>query len=175
MRGELSKRLSFEESRNVALLMFTCIRMLLILIYVLYKSKSLTLITIEYSWIHSWDIFIEHCFWAQEAVCNQVIDVGTGFMKILYFGRAPRTKETLPDFREKCRVTRHSRALRGLTGSQRTPGFWGVTEDLLRDWTGDVLLSGDAFWVEEHEGHISEVSKQDVPETDRRIHGGIHR
>ena len=24
-------------------------------------------------------------------------------------GRAPRTKETLPDFREKCRVTRHSR------------------------------------------------------------------
>ena len=44
-----SKRLSFEESRNVALLMFTCIRMLLILIYVLYKSKSLTLVTIGYS------------------------------------------------------------------------------------------------------------------------------
>ena len=128
MRGDgSSKRLSFEESRNVALLMFTCIRMLLILIYVLYKSKSLTLVTIGYSWIHSWDIFIEHCFWAQEAVCNQVIDVGTGFMKILYLGRAPRTKETLPDFREKCRVTRHSRAFRGLTGSQRTPGFWGVT------------------------------------------------
>ena len=129
MRGDgSSKRLSFEESQNVALLMFTCIRMLLILIYVLYKSKSLTLVTIGYSWIHSWDIFIEHCFWAQEAVCNQVIDVGTGFMKILYLGRAPRTKETLPDFREKCRVTRHSRAFRGLTGSQRTPGFWGVTQ-----------------------------------------------
>ena len=29
----------------------------------------------------------------------QVIDIGTG----LYLGRAPRTKETLPDFRE-CRV-----------------------------------------------------------------------
>ena len=101
--------------------------MLLILIYVLYKSKSLTLVTIGYSWIHSWDIFIEYCFWAQEAVCNQVIDVGTGFMKILYLGRAPRTKETLPDFREKCRVTRHARAFRGLTGSQRTPGLWGVT------------------------------------------------
>ena len=129
VRGDgSSKRLSFEESRNVALLMFTCIRMLLILIYVLYKSKSLTLVTIGYSWIHSWDIFIEHCFWAQEAVCNKVIDVGTGFMKILYLGRAPRTKETLPDFREKCRVTRHSRAFRGLTGSQRTPGFWGVTK-----------------------------------------------
>ena len=68
-------------------------------------------------------------FWAQEAVCNQVIDVRTGFMKILYLGRAPRTKETLPDFREKCRVTRHSRAFYELTGSQRTPGFWGVTSN----------------------------------------------
>ena len=48
-------------------------------------------------------------------------------MQVLYLGRAPRTKETLPDFREKCRVTRHSRVFRGLTGSQRTPGFWGVT------------------------------------------------
>ena len=38
-------------------------------------------------------------------------------------GRAPRTKETLPDFLEKCRVTRHSRVFLGLTGSQRTPGF----------------------------------------------------
>ena len=42
-------------------------------------------------------------------------------------GRAPRTKETLPDFREECRVTRRSRIFGGLTGSQRTPGFWGVT------------------------------------------------
>ena len=33
-------------------------------------------------------------FWAQEAVCNQVIDVGTGFMQVLDLGRAPRTKET---------------------------------------------------------------------------------
>ena len=49
-----------------------------------------------------------------------------GFRQILYLGRAPRSKETLPDFREKCRVTRHSRVFRGLTGSQRTPGFWGV-------------------------------------------------
>ena len=48
-------------------------------------------------------------------------------MQVLYLGRAPRTKETLPDFREKCRVTRQSRVFRGLTGSQRTLGFWGVT------------------------------------------------
>ena len=50
-----------------------------------------------------------------------------GFRQVLYLGRAPHTKETLPDFCEKCRVTRHSRVFRGLTGSQRTPGFWGVT------------------------------------------------
>ena len=31
-------------------------------------------------------------FWAQEAVCNQVIDVGTGFMKVLYLDRAPRKR-----------------------------------------------------------------------------------
>ena len=48
-------------------------------------------------------------------------------MQVLYLGRAPRTTETLPDFREECWVTRHSRVFRGLTGSQRTPGFWGVT------------------------------------------------
>ena len=34
--------------------------------------------------------------------------VNAGFIQVLYLGRAPRTKETLPDFREKCRVTRHS-------------------------------------------------------------------
>ena len=48
-------------------------------------------------------------------------------MQVFYLSRAPRTKETLPDFREKCRVIRHSRVFRGLTGSQRTPGFWDVT------------------------------------------------
>ena len=48
-------------------------------------------------------------------------------MQVLYLSRAPRRNETLPDFREKCRVARHSRVFRGLTDSQRTPGFWGVT------------------------------------------------
>ena len=37
-------------------------------------------------------------------------------MQVLYSGRVPRTKETRPPF-----------VFRGLTGSQRTPGFWGVT------------------------------------------------
>ena len=56
-----------------------------------------------------------------------ILIFGIGYMQVLYLGRAPRTKETLPDFREKCLVTRHSRVFRGLMGSQRTPGFWGVT------------------------------------------------
>ena len=44
-------------------------------------------------------------------------------MQVLYLGRAPRTKETLPDFLKWCRVTRHPLVFRGLTDSQRTPGF----------------------------------------------------
>ena len=51
-----------------------------------------------------------------------ILIFGTGYMQVLYLGRAPHTKETLPDFREKSRVTRHSLVFRGLTGSQRTPG-----------------------------------------------------
>ena len=51
----------------------------------------------------------------------------TCYIQVLYLGRVARTKKTLPDFREKCRVTRHS-VFHGFTGSQRTPGFWGVTK-----------------------------------------------
>ena len=43
--------------------------------------------------------------------------IGTGSI----MGRDPRTKETLPDFREWCRVTRHPRVFCGLTGCQRGP------------------------------------------------------
>ena len=52
-----------------------------------------------------------------------ILMFGIGYMQVLYLGRAPRTKETLPDFREKCRVTRHSWVFCALTDSQRTPGF----------------------------------------------------
>ena len=37
-------------------------------------------------------------------------------MQVLYLGRAPRTKETLPDFMKWRRVTRHPLVFRGLTG-----------------------------------------------------------
>ena len=41
--------------------------------------------------------------------------------------RAPRTKETLPDFHEWCRITKYPRVFRELMGCQQTPRFWGVT------------------------------------------------
>ena len=53
--------------------------------------------------------------------------VNAGFIQVLYLGRGPRTKETLPDFLKWRRVTRHPLVFHRLTGSQRTPGFWGVT------------------------------------------------
>ena len=62
----------------------------------------------------------EYCYWAQVVVLLMYFDfdvVGTGFVQVLYLGRATRTKGTLPDFHEKCRVTQHSRVFRGLTGS----------------------------------------------------------
>ena len=49
--------------------------------------------------------------------------VNAGFIQVLYLGRAPRTKETLPDFLKWRRVTRHPLVFRALTGSQRTPGI----------------------------------------------------
>ena len=48
--------------------------------------------------------------------CDYIGLLGIGFMKVFYFRRAPRTKETLPDFREKCRVTRHSRVFPRVDG-----------------------------------------------------------
>ena len=49
------------------------------------------------------------------------------FIPVFYLGRAPCTKETLLDFLKLCRVTRHPLVFQGLTGSQRTLGFRGVT------------------------------------------------
>ena len=46
--------------------------------------------------------------------------------QVLYLGRAPRTKETLPDFREWCRVIRHPRLFRRLTGCQRDTPVLGL-------------------------------------------------
>ena len=59
--------------------------------------------------------------------CDYIELLGTGFMQVSYLGRAPRARETLPDFLKWRRVTRHPLTFRRLTGSQRTPGF-GVSQ-----------------------------------------------
>ena len=58
--------------------------------------------------------------------CGPCVVIVNLLGQVCTLGRAPRTKETLPDFYEWCRVTRHPRIFRRLTGCQRTPGFWGV-------------------------------------------------
>ena len=73
--------------------------------------------------------------WPFYSCCDYIGLFGPGFMQVLYLGRAPRTKETLPDFLKWCRVTRHPLVFRGLTGSQRTPGF-GASQCLREEWSG---------------------------------------
>ena len=59
-------------------------------------------------------------------------------MQVLYLGRAPSTKETLPEFLNWRRVTRHPLVLCGLTGSQQTPGF-GPSHMLYESKTFELL------------------------------------
>ena len=61
-----------------------------------------------------WPLFYSHI----DPVWPLLI-IGTGCTLV----RAPRTKETLPYFREWCRVTRHPRVFYRLTGCQRDPGI----------------------------------------------------
>ena len=63
----------------------------------------------------------------------------------LKLGRAPRTKETLPDFLKWRRATRPPLVFRGLTGSQRTLEFWGVTLSKHADYFWPVKL---CIWLE---------------------------
>ena len=67
--------------------------------------------------------------------CDYIGLLGIGFMQVFYLGRAPRTKETLPDFLKWHRITRHSLVFRGLTVSQRIPGI-GASHHML-----DALLN----------------------------------
>ena len=55
-------------------------------------------------------------------------------------GRASHTKETLPDFCEWCRVTRHPRVFRRLMGRQRDLREWGVTSLVLQPTLVKVLF-----------------------------------
>ena len=94
----------------------------------LYIGELITsLITIGYIVELMIGMYIEYCLWAQVAVLDiyilHILDCLGQDMHVLYLGRAPRTKETLPDFLKWRRVTRPPLVFRELTGSQRTPGI----------------------------------------------------
>ena len=90
------------------------------------KSKILTLVTIEYSCCIMMSIVIGPK-WPFYSCCNYIGLLVTRFRQVMYLGRAPCTKETLPDCLKWRRVTRHPLVFCGLTGSQRTPGFGAFT------------------------------------------------
>ena len=66
--------------------------------------------------------------------CGPCVVIVNLLGQVCTLGRAPRTKETLPDFRKWCRVTRHPLVFRRLTGCQRD------TPDLGRHNTHDLVL-----------------------------------
>ena len=72
------------------------------------------------------------------------------YMQVPFLGRAPRTKETLPDFLKWRRVTRPPLVFRRLTGSQRTPGFWGVTSTALKSGPNGKFTQWAFHEVQEH-------------------------
>ena len=63
----------------------------------LYKSKLLTLGTIGYSWFI---LMMSIVVWAQVAVLLMYMSYDVVWNRLCTLGRAPRTKETLPDFHE---------------------------------------------------------------------------
>ena len=65
----------------------------------LYKSKLLTLRTIGYSCCMMMSIVIGPK-WPFCSCYDYIGLFGTSFMQTFYLGKAPRTKETLPDFSE---------------------------------------------------------------------------
>ena len=73
--------------------------------------------------------------------CEPCVVIVNLLGQVCTLGRAPRTKETLPDFQEWCRVTQHPQIFRGLTGCQRTPGFWGVTPNPISRASGRDISS----------------------------------
>ena len=90
----------------------------------LYKSKTFELLEL----LDIVGMFYGYCsmdprghFYPYLYHCDYIGLLGTGFMHVIYLGRAPCTKETLPDILKWRRVTRHPLVFRGLTGSQRTP------------------------------------------------------
>ena len=84
--------------------------------------------------------------WSFYSCCDYIGLFGTGFIQMLYLGRAPRTKKILPDFLKWRQVTRLLLVFHGLTGSQRTLGI-GVSQVFV-GVRSKVRLRDESFaWV----------------------------
>ena len=68
-------------------------------------------------------------------------------MQVMYLGRGPRTKETLPDFLKWRRVTRHPLVFRGLTDSQRTPRFGASQTDSIEQRRKDISVKPEKILI----------------------------
>ena len=69
--------------------------------YFIRVKNILTLVTIGYIVGFIVGMYIEYCLWAQVAILDIYCiywTVWDMYMQVLFLGRAPRTKETLPDF-----------------------------------------------------------------------------
>ena len=62
-------------------------------------------------------MYMSIVLWAQVTIFTHVMSYDIDWDRLGTMSRAPCTRETLPDFRESCWVTRHSRVFHGLTGS----------------------------------------------------------
>ena len=62
-------------------------------------------------------------------------------MQVLFLGRAPRTKETLPDFLKWRRVTRPPLVFRGLTGSVRPEKFQILKYGQNRNFDYNIVIT----------------------------------
>ena len=80
-------------------------------------------------------------------VYGPIVVVVNYWDRLCTLGRAPHTKETLPDFRKWHRVTRHPRVFRRLTGCQRTPGIWGVTITDCFSWFSLIRAKNHTLFI----------------------------
>ena len=98
----------------------------------LYKSNLLTLEPCNIYLVGIYFVSIDAR--AQVAIillaCGPCVVILNCLGQVCTLGKAPHTKKTLPDFREWCQVTRHSRVPR-VDRLSTAPRFWGVTESIL--------------------------------------------
>ena len=78
--------------------------------------------------------------------CGPCVVIVNCWNRFCTLSKAPRTKETMSDFCEWCRVTRHPRVFRRLTGCQRDTPRIGTSQLGIRAKVNDYL--GSSMGVE---------------------------